>query len=340
MRALADEERENSELSSLDLGKPPRFFSKELAKMLPAAQKSLILLKKAQPDHPLFNDTIERRAIQWLWTERDLYRLLNEAYIPNHPDESSRVPSTLHPSPDDISAQFKVFDLDPGSQLYQSLFDNRFTSFPESSLQSFLATFPENLPPITPTLDHLASLIFQDLLDYSSQLSGALLSLLLTPSRTLDIRANLELLRSYLLISSSTFKSKLSNALFSDAGDYDLIDPAASSRDRFSLQNLRSPSSAPLSNTGRVSWAVGISQALLDSGEWPPVGAELNYVLRRVIVDSLENRHFNVDLDQARQDVVEEAESRLGFAIRDLPTGRGKERWLNPSCMVLYFCRS
>jgi hypothetical protein len=27
-----------------------------------------------------------------------------------------------------------------------------------------------------------------------------------------------------------------------------------------------------------------------------------------------------------------EAEYRLGFAIRDLPAGSGRERWLNPSC--------
>lgn len=95
-------------------------------------------------------------------------------------------------------------------------------------------------------------------------------------------------------------------------------------------------------------WAVGLAPALLERETWPPVGADLSFFLRTVIVDSFEGEN-RADLaaegeeDQdspviggpgkGRRKVIEEAEYRLGFAIRDLPAGTGKEKWLNPLCM-------
>lgn len=35
---------------------------------------------------------------------------------------------------------------------------------------------------------------------------------------------------------------------------------------------------------------------------------------------------------EEEEGVWEEAEWRLGFAIRDLPIGPGRDRWLNPTC--------
>ena len=32
----------------------------------------------------------------------------------------------------------------------------------------------------------------------------------------------------------------------------------------------------------------------------------------------------------------DEADSRLGFAIRDLPSGTGKEKWLDPTCKLFF----
>ncbi|KAG5219700.1 Spc98 family-domain-containing protein [Salix suchowensis] len=62
---------------------------------------------------------------------------------------------------------------------------------------------------------------------------------------------------------------------------------------------------------------------------------DLSFLLRTVIVDSLELR---MDMDgentdqtsRSRRRIMEEAEFRLGFAIRDLPADTGHEKWLNP----------
>lgn len=95
-------------------------------------------------------------------------------------------------------------------------------------------------------------------------------------------------------------------------------------------------------------WAVGLAPALTDRDTWPPGGADLSFFLRTVIVDSLdlghasgenEKRDEETGIDNGRQGVMEEAEFRLGFAIRDLPVGPGRDRWLNPTCECCY-CRS
>jgi hypothetical protein len=91
------------------------------------------------------------------------------------------------------------------------------------------------------------------------------------------------------------------------------------------------------------------------------VGADLSFFLRKVIVDSFEgeNRGNAAGGGEGEQDspaggeegkgrhkVMEEAEYRLGFAIRDLPAGTGKEKWLNPlgmfalSGLFLFFWNS
>ncbi|KIM78944.1 hypothetical protein PILCRDRAFT_10863, partial [Piloderma croceum F 1598] len=92
-------------------------------------------------------------------------------------------------------------------------------------------------------------------------------------------------------------------------------------------------------------WAVGLAPALTDRESWPPGGADLSFLLRTVIVDSLDegrlegdDRGEDGDVDEkgnlggsGRNVVLEEAEWRLGFAIRDLPVGAGRDRWLNPT---------
>ena len=60
-------------------------------------------------------------------------------------------------------------------------------------------------------------------------------------------------------------------------------------------------------------------------------GADLSFLLRTVIVDSLDEGRL-VGGGNGRNVVLEEAEWRLGFAIRDLPVGVGRDRWLNPTC--------
>ena len=43
-------------------------------------------------------------------------------------------------------------------------------------------------------------------------------------------------------------------------------------------------------------------------------------------------KHKNVKDDE----FWDEADSRLGFAIRDLPSGTGKEKWLDPTCKLFF----
>ena len=90
---------------------------------------------------------------------------------------------------------------------------------------------------------------------------------------------------------------------------------------------------------------IGLSPALIIGDKWPPLGSDLNFLLRTVVVDALEEgRLKHVDGDgealedpsaKAQAQIVDEAEWRLGFAIRDLPMGTGREKWLNPLCKLV-----
>jgi hypothetical protein len=85
-------------------------------------------------------------------------------------------------------------------------------------------------------------------------------------------------------------------------------------------------------------WAIGLASSLTARETWPPGGADLSFHLRTVIVDSLELGYKDAEAEEktlGRKRVLEKAEVRLGFAIRDLPVGAGRDRWLNPLCMCI-----
>jgi hypothetical protein len=81
---------------------------------------------------------------------------------------------------------------------------------------------------------------------------------------------------------------------------------------------------------------MGLSPNLLKRETWPPVGADLNFFLRTVIVDSLDNPSETEDGMIEREQVVEEAGWRLRFAICDLLTGAGWDKWLDLLCMFFH----
>ena len=192
--------------------------------------------------------------------------------------------------------------------------------------------FPIALPCLTPTLSHLTDLVLSPLVQHIESLSGALVSLFLSTCTRLDICAYLTLLRSYLLVTSHPFKSRLGWALFSDADQPEDFQPGTRT---FAARRARSSSSKGEASASHR-WAVGLSSALTAGNIWPPGGADLSFHLRTVIIDSLEDIHgqrIHGDLytsDGGADRVVVEAEYRLGFAIRDLPVGTGKEKWLDP----------
>ncbi|KAJ3560581.1 hypothetical protein NP233_g10743 [Leucocoprinus birnbaumii] len=305
----------------------PSFFPPELLAILPAARKSLILLRKAKPDHPILSQPTRQTELRWIWRMEDI----EAAYL-----GTQRVYHAQYTQTDEADASLEgcaqkyrpgleglmIFDMEPGSSVLNAMLGSGVTS---GSVQDFIDSFPSRLPPITPTLSHLTSVVFSDLVQHSSKLSSTLLELFLDHPGELNFRSHLVLLRDFLLITSSSFKLKLSFALFSDKEDYEIDNKNRT----LSLQTLRQRKQITESTQP---WAVGLSSALLEREIWPPVGADLSFFLRTVIVDSLEYLQGGNDLPKQ---VVTDASWRLGFAIRDLPTGTGRDKWLNPLCVEL-----
>lgn len=302
----------------------PSFFPPELLAILPAAQRSLILLKKAQSDHPLLNQPTQKAEVRWLWRKEDIDAVYLNAQNSYH---------TQTIQTDDVEGEFKapaqeyqpeleglkIFDMEPGTSVHNSSLTPKTSTSP---VQDFIDNFPDSLPPITPTLSHLTSVVFSGLVQRASILSSMLLNLFLDQPGQLNFRSHLILLRDFLLLTSTPFKLRLSTALFSDKEDYEI-----DRKDRtISLQILRTRKQV---NESTQPWAVGLASALLEREIWPPVGADLSFFLRTVIVDSLE---YPEGKGNPSKQVVGDASWRLGFAIRDLPTGPGRDKWLNPLC--------
>ncbi|KAF9473401.1 gamma-tubulin complex, DGRIP91/SPC98 component protein [Pholiota conissans] len=306
----------------------PTFFPQKVLHALPAAQKSLVLFQVAQPDSPYLTSN-STRFIRWLWTAEEILAAWNNLPLPAPIVASVFAPPKLaDPAVSDVPYKpelldFQIYDQEPGAAISDASLQIRDSSY--ILLQTFINTFPTSLPPITPTLSELTSLTFKDLLDHASTLSTSLLSLFINSSGVLNFRSHLILLRSYLLIAAPSFKSRLLNALFSDAGEYGADTTAHS----MTIQSLRRRPGKK-ARESKQPWAIGLSPHLLERETWPPVGADLSFFLRTVIVDSLDSGREMEDGKIEREQVVDEAEWRLGFAIRDLPTGAGRDKWLDP----------
>lgn len=305
----------------------PSFFPPELLAILPAARRSLILLQKAQPEHSLLSQPAQQAELRWIWRTVDI----EAAYIGNQMScNNTQCIQTdqLNPHLEGCTQEYKsglegleVFDMEPGTFLKNASLASKTTS---GSVQDFIDSFPDSLPPITPTFSHLGSVVFSDLVKHSSMLSSTLLGLFLAHTGELNFRSHLVLLRDFLLITSSSFRLKLSFALFSDKEDYEIDNKNRA----LSLQTLRQRKQITESTQP---WAVGLASALLEREIWPPIGADLSFFLRTVIVDSLDYPQGDLP-----KHVVSNASWRLGFAIRDLPTGPGRDKWLNPLCTSTY----
>ncbi|KAG8814874.1 hypothetical protein FRC17_000938 [Serendipita sp. 399] len=345
----------------------PTFFDENLKHESFKATRSLKVLAAADPNHPLLKAGEDRRC-EWVWHEERLngiYSGLHDRPFEQAADQqrplSQQALVTVNPSamsyPSELQ-QFRIFDMEPGAQWVQG--DQSHTSLPIdiTPFQSFLSSFPEELPSSTPTLAHLASFILHPLQLQSNRLTNALLDLFL--SAPLSLRSHFSLLRSFMLLSSQNFTYRLRGALFSDSDAYQPIDRGTRARTRARLgikdqrdiiaenEDLNQGQGGPAS---AAKWGIGLAVGLSERGIWPPGGAELGFALRRVIVDTLDEMK---DADEVSEDedgsqdsetnpkssrfladsVVTEAEWRLGFAIRDLPTDEGRDEWLNPSSIA------
>lgn len=344
----------------------PTFIRPELADSLLTARKSLKILKAAQPDHPLLlRSSGVAGLIGWFWTADEIQAACAGEGIgmDRKSPQSAPVteyaktsPKAYHP---DLASLFALFDLEPGAtdQAHPSDYGQsaRQPSIALSvPVESFISEFPTSsvsLHPLTPTLEHLTNLTFSPLMSHTVALSRALLDLFLPSSSINESTSNLNfrehaiLLRSYLLLTSPAFKSRLSAALFSDSGDHLPNETLIDIRTR---TQLLATCSGDRGDDLSRQWAVGLASGLTAQESWPPGGADLSFMLRTVIMDSLEaERNYSTGGVYSGEDgtasasqkniVLEEGEWRLGFAIRDLPTGTGRDKWLNPACACLVF---
>ncbi|PIL34214.1 hypothetical protein GSI_03925 [Ganoderma sinense ZZ0214-1] len=343
----------------------PELMPPEVTEVLTRSRKSLVLLRAADPEHPLLTSKRLHPEIEWLWTEDQLDNTddaLSLGTLPqSRPENEDRTISDFTSPPDVLSA-FKVFDLLPGepSSSTKPAMNLLSTANSTATLRAFLSAFPSSLPPSTPTLSHLTARVFAPLVAHAQALSGALVARFLDPSTHLHLHTHLVLLRGYILITSHAFKSRLQDALFSDAEDFSA--PVVGSRMYAAgqVRELAREERAKTRGDGhrrdhsraasgvceqkqkgkKGKRVVGLSPALTIGDKWPPLGSDLNFLLRTVVVDALEDgRAFSAaDDDEGMEDekakaqrrIMEEAGWRLGFAIRDLPVGTGREKWLNP----------
>ena len=325
------DQEDGGSVSNDDVEEFPNFISSEVTDVLIRARKSLKFLSTAQPDHPVLQHPASRRRVSWFWTNEEVTAAWYSKNPINLSDGVESEPDSVvnsDTSPDNsVLGQFKIFSLEPGTHLAPS------ARGADSTLQSFLANFPSHLPALTPTLSHLSDLVLFPLLAHGTAISGALISLLLSPESHLHIHSHLTLLRSYFLLTLPAFTMRLQAALFSDSDDWNFEGSTMRAMAKSTPQNKKSA----VPGGSHAQWAVGLGLGLAERDSWPPGGSDLSYYLRTVIVDSLESLVKLTDgqfdhPSEGRRQIFVEAEYRLGFAIRDLPAGSGRERWLNPSC--------
>ena len=276
-----DDQEDNESISSNSPKGFPSFISSDATEILVRARKSLGFLSSAQPDHILLRQSASRRRVSWFWTNEEVAAAWCNKNSHLDPVVSERA-SAVSPGgrPDTgLLEQFKVFSLEPGTHLPPS------ARGAESALQSFLENFPPQFPPTTPTLTHLSDLVLSPLIAHCTAVSGALISLLLSPVSHLHLRSHLVLLRSYHLLTLPAFTSRLQAALFSDSDEWDF----EGSTVRAMAKSMHSKSKKPAVSKGSdAQWAVGLGFGLAERDSWPPGGSDLSYYLRTVIVDSLE----------------------------------------------------
>lgn len=317
----------------------PCFFTPELSQALIRARQSLDLLGVARPTHEALLNIIgtkDRRKIGWIWTEEEINHAWQSTTpsCPRSPDPTAHtVESTGTDIKDDGFQLFQLFDEEPGTHLSTL---HQTTGFSvDTGFEAFLRSFPQSLPSMTPSLPHLAELVLSPLSSHASTLSAALVKVFLSPDGYFSFHAHMALLRSYILLTSQAFKSRLQSALFSNIFDPNMGDIYISTVPTGGPR----PSSQTVEHPNR--FVIGLAPSLTE-GEWPPAGGDLRYQLRTVIIDSLDIDHPDRQLSQQVVSTVhnaaliyDEAEWRLGFAIRDLPTGSGHAKWLNPRCECL-----
>ena len=158
----ADDEDEDKEDDIFDLfDRTETSFPKTVLHALPTAQKSLVLFRIAQPDHPMLVSPHKTAFIRSLWTTAEITAAWDGSALP--PNHGTNITSPLSP-PLPVNpympeiADFIKFDFEPGTSGSHSslqITDNSYVT-----LRTFIDKFPLSLPPIVPTLAELMSKVF------------------------------------------------------------------------------------------------------------------------------------------------------------------------------------
>lgn len=285
----------------------PSFFSPSAYHSITVAQKSLKLLKAAAIAPQSLDSRKPVHTIQWVWTSDALYNIFEDESVGSvglhtSSDSVDQVPSLdRHVYPESLS-QFETFDLDPRPSATLS----------SATFGQFLKVYPLQLPNITPSLQLLSQTVTSPLFTHVRSISKSLVDIFLSESSPYHLPTHLELLKSYLLMTSPAFKLQLQQALFAFG--------ATASDQVFGGH-----------------YVAGLSPKLTADGSWPPAGSNLSLSLRTVILDALAQEYGGGASCSSlvTQKIIKEAEWRLGFAIQDLPVNSGHAQWLNSKGRLL-----
>ena len=326
----------------------PCFMGKEIKEAVARARRSIRILASPELEEGIKINLPSHRRLEWIWTDESP---VHQGCRNGEPTVTLNISKRegLEIQSEKYKPELKrlaLFDLEPASLSPSSIQD----------LRCFLYNFPSSLPSSRPTLSILVSYVLSPIQEQATALGRSALCLFLTPSTPLHLRAHLILLRSSLLLGSPAFKARLSGALFSDAEPDD--DPMLGDREakensmgttirtRDRNANYREVQARLADELKRERnkrerrWAVGLGFGLTDREQWPPGGSDLAFYLRRVIMDSVEHIRKAERMPDGSElgddEFWDEADSRLGFAIRDLPSGTGKEKWLDPTCKLFF----
>ncbi|KAI0081856.1 hypothetical protein K474DRAFT_1655722 [Panus rudis PR-1116 ss-1] len=257
----------------------PSFFSKQMAEEIWSAQQSVAFLQIANPEHPLLR-VKHALSVQWHWS-------LSSPIQPDSGPISPLMSSTSRIQQPAYVRELRglsSFDSVPITVHAQTRLPWRLGD----EYRRFSKDFPRSLPPSLPTLDNLSTVVLRPLKLHAQLLSRTLLDMLLSPTSDYCILPHLQLLHSYLLVTSGALQEQLQKTLF----------------------DTKSPPNQLSNHT-----FIGLSPELTVDGSWPPAGANLAFILRRVLVDALMNEYHP---NQSLYHQLPEAEWRLGFAIRHL----------------------
>ena len=171
----------------------------------------------------------------------------------------------------------RTFDMEPGTHLVSR-------PSADTDFGDFIATFPERLPSLTPTLQSLKDLILEPLEAHINSLSAALVDVFISSNEYLNFHRHLVLLRSYVLLTSHTFKQRLRSALFSGVPE---LQGTVKDARSIAVQARASKNAKKTAGSSGPGWVIGLAPSLTEGNTWPPGGSDLGWHLRAVILDSL-----------------------------------------------------